>query len=307
MKFVKMHGCGNDYVYLDAVRDAGVADVLAKPGWPDLVRSMSHRHTGIGSDGVIVVCPPTSDAREAGAVARMRMFNSDGSEAQMCGNGIRCVAKFVHDRLGERTPPMRIETRRGILSISYETAADHMTRATVDMGEPILAAAQIPVRTPRGSPDRVVDVPIQWLKTLAEPQPWMQTCALEPTMTCVSMGNPHVVLWCKWRAKVPLETIGEPLGYDPRFPEGCNVHFASAKSRQYAGMRTWERGAGMTQACGTGACAVLVAGVLTNRLDRDSAIEVPGGELRIRWDQATNHVFMTGEAVDVFEGEWPDL
>jgi diaminopimelate epimerase len=309
LKFVKMHGIGNDYVYLDAATEPALESRFDGNRGRDLVRRMSDRHTGIGSDGVILVCRPTGATRgaEPPADVRMRMFNADGTEAEMCGNGIRCVAKFARDRLALRSKPMRVETGRGVLSIDYRLVQGRLVEATVDMGEPILAPARLPVEFPRPAPSAgVIGFPIADVIPWPAPAAWMEDCKIDNRMTCVSMGNPHVVVFCGHVQSVPLHTIGPLFEQQPIFPERINAHFAQVVSPTQVRMRTWERGAGATLACGTGACAVLVAGVLTRRLERDALIHLPGGDLRARWDEATNHVFMTGPADDVFEGVWPD-
>jgi diaminopimelate epimerase len=286
VKFVKMHGCGYDYVYLDGVTDGAVAALIDQPGWMDIVKRMSDRHKGIGSDGVIVITRP--DAAEAHV--RMRMFNADGSESEMCGNGVRCVAKFAHDRLGVRANPMLVQTGRGVLSIAYRVENGWLVEATVDMGEPILRLDLVPVDAThlarsQSHAFRLRDDDHEW--------------------RFVSMGNPHAVTWLA--PKPSLEAVrsqGPGLENHPAFPKRANIHFATMLERNRAEVVTWERGAGITQACGTGACVVLVAGVLAGRLDREATIRVLGGELRIRWDERTNHVFMTGPAEDVCEGTW---
>ncbi|MBX3358795.1 MAG: diaminopimelate epimerase [Phycisphaeraceae bacterium] len=302
LAFVKMHGIANDYVYLDAVTDPSIESEFAGPAGAALVRAMSDRHTGVGSDGVILLCRPTPSES---ADVRMRMFNSDGSESQMCGNGVRCVAKFAHDRLGVRASPMRVQTGRGVLLIDYRCENDRLVEATVDMGEPILDPALVPVVFPRPEPiQHIVGFPIA--RYIPWPTaPWMEAAGLSPAMTCVSMGNPHVVIFCENPDAVPLETVGPYLETQPIFPERINVHFARVISPREAAMRTWERGAGITLACGTGACAVAVAGVLSLRLHTESLIHLPGGDLRIRWDTVSRHVFKSGPAADVFEGVWP--
>lgn len=298
MKFVKMHGCGNDYVYLDGYTEPGVARRIDEAGWAELVRRISDRHKGIGSDGVIVVCQPSTAARDAGAHARMRMFNSDGSESEMCGNGVRCVAKFAYDRLGVRANPMLVETGRGLLNIAYETAAGKVQSATVDMGEPILDAARVPVDLNQTTPGSSGGFALRGFDTAKD---WM----------FVSMGNPHAVTWQLGDGD-RRSTSGEQLvtEFGPRvethaaFPNRTNMHIIRNKDRSHADVFTWERGAGMTQACGTGVCASVVAGVLNGQLDREVTVRVLGGELRIRWDEKTNHVFMTGPAEDICEGVW---
>ena len=299
MRFVKMHGIGNDYIYLDGFTDAALDK---KVDLKRLARTMSDRHTGIGGDGVILVCRPT----ERTADVRMRMFNADGSESEMCGNGVRCVAKFAYDRLGLRRSPMKVQTGRGILAIDYVTQEGKLVSATVDMGEPILDADEIPVELPRAAPgNRVIDFPLSKFIPIPEAQ-WMQDAGLDPRMTCVSTGNPHVVMFCGQVEHVPLETVGPIIESQPIFPNRTNVHFVQVVSSTEAIMRTWERGAGVTMACGTGACAGLVAGTLTGRLARRATMKLPGGPLQIAWDEKSGHVHMTGPATEVFIGEWPD-
>ena len=297
MRFVKMHGIGNDYVYLDAYNEPALAE---RADLPELARRVSDRHTGIGSDGLILVCRPSQGG--PGAHVRMRMFNSDGSESEMCGNGVRCVAKFAHDRLGTRERPMRVETGRGVLAIDYEVEGGRLARATVDMGEPIQELERVPVRVEESAWHREHYVCVE--------APFGAPCI----GVCVSMGNPHFVLFSdenealfeKGIDALELGRIGPQIERHAAFPRRINVHVVTVASRGEARMRTWERGAGITMACGTGACAVLVAGVLTGRLDREALLHLPGGDLTIRWKEASNHVFMTGPATDVFEGEWPE-
>jgi diaminopimelate epimerase len=300
MHFVKMHALGNDYVYLDAFRTPALA---ARRDLPALARAMSDRHRGIGSDGLILIARPT---RKGLADVRMRMFNADGSEAEMCGNGVRCVAKFAHDRLGLRRSPIRVQTGRGVLGITYTTRRGALVEAGVDMGEPILGWRRLGVRRSR----------IAWgdEESLHAGIEAAGTCF---AATLVSMGNPHAVIFQDPRARqhdytpsalqaLDLATIGPAIEGHPAFAKRINVHFVSVRSKREATMRTWERGAGSTQACGTGACAVAVAGVLTQRLARRVLLHLPGGDLCIHWDDATNRVIMTGPAQDAFEGEWPD-
>lgn len=305
LSFVKMHGCGNDYVYLDAVSDPAIEGRISRPQWKRLVRAMSDRHTGIGGDGVIVVCRPGRAAAAKGADLRMRMFNADGSEGEMCGNGVRCVAKFAHDRLGVRGKPMRVQTEAGILAIDYTLARGRLSTATADIGRPRLRPADSGVR--------VSD--LSWIDTPRHTA--AIECGDDPTVwvgTLVSMGNPHFVIFGDAQsdqfagrrelAKLDLAAIGPAIENHPAFRDRINVHFVTVESKREATMRTWERGSGITQACGTGACAVLVAGVLTGRLGRAAVLHLPGGDLDIRWDHRSRHVFMTGPAVEVFAGEW---
>jgi len=278
MRFTKMHGAGNDYVYVNGFEET-VADPAA------LARRVSDRHTGIGGDGLILILPSTA------ADARMRMFNADGTESEMCGNGVRCVAKYVHDHGIARKNPLTIETGAGVLALDLFPGADgRIERVRVDMGEPRLAPADIPVRLPG---DRVVDVPVD-----------VAGHALE--MTCVSMGNPHAVFYVDDAAAVDLRELGSLMEHHPLFPRRTNVHVVEVRSADEVAMRTWERGSGLTQACGTGASAVCVAGVLTGRTDRAILAHLPGGCLELLWDEATGHVLMTGPAVEVFAGDWPE-
>ncbi|MBY0523913.1 MAG: diaminopimelate epimerase [Gemmataceae bacterium] len=290
MHFTKMHGIGNDYVYVDCFTHPVPHDPTG------LSRAISDRHFGVGSDGLILICP--SDKADG----RMRMFNADGSESEMCGNGIRCVAKFMYDHGLVRKPTLTIETGRGVLSLNVETQGGKVERVQVNMGEPILAASKIPT-TLVG--DRVVDVPLKRLDGVGE-QPWFTDCGLDPRLTCVSMGNPHTVLYCRDVAKVPLESIGAVLENHAAFPRRINVHFVQIHSPGEVTMRTWERGSGITQACGTGACGVAVAGVLSGRTQRKVLAHLPGGDLQLEWSEKDNHVYMTGPAVEVFNGEWPE-
>ena len=287
MRFTKMHGAGNDYVYVDCFHET-------LPGDPaHLATLVSDRHTGIGGDGLILICP--SDKADA----RMRMFNADGSESEMCGNGVRCVAKYVYDHNIAPRPEIRIETGRGVLSLRLFPGADgKVERVRVDMGEPILEAARIPTTL---TGDRVVDVPLTGIAGLEGD--WQADCGLVPKMTCVSMGNPHVVLYCADVAKVPLERVGPILERADLFPRRINAHFVQVHSPSEITVRTWERGSGITLACGTGACACCVAGVLTGRHGRRVLAHLPGGDLELEWTEQ-GPVLMTGPATEVFSGEW---
>jgi diaminopimelate epimerase len=291
LRFTKMHGIGNDYVYVNGFEESV----------PDPVTTavkIADRHFGVGGDGLIMVLPP-----EPGVAAdvRMRMFNADGSESEMCGNGIRCVCKFAHDRGLSRANPMRVQTGRGVLSLSYMVdPAGKVDRVTVDMGEPMLGLTEIPVLESR----------LSWFDSEKH------AGAIETTEgwvgTFVSMGNPHLVLFNDANAmidmvglpRLDLEKVGPLLENHRAFPKRINVHFVQVVSRNEVVMRTWERGSGITLACGTGAAAVCVAGALTGRTDRDIHAHLPGGDLDLRWDRATNHVFKTGPATEVFTGMW---
>jgi diaminopimelate epimerase len=285
LKFVKMHGAANDYVYIDCFTERSPADPAA------LAPRIADRHRGVGGDGLVLVMP--SDK----ATARMRMFNADGSESEMCGNGVRCVAHLVVARGRVPAGPVTIETGRGVLTLDVTRTGDRTSRVRVDMGEPLLEAGDIPVSVPGG---RVVDAPCPALGAEAD---WWSACGLDPRMTCVSMGNPHVVFFCRDVGRVPLESIGPVVEKHPLFPRRVNVHVVQVNSRGHVVMRTWERGSGITMACGTGASAVCVAGVLTGRTDRRIAADLPGGRLDLEWAES-GHVFMTGPAEEAFEGTW---
>jgi diaminopimelate epimerase len=288
MRFTKMHGCGNDYVYVDCFRQPPPRDPAG------LSRVVSDRHFGVGADGLIFIAPSER------ADARMRMFNADGSEAEMCGNGVRCVAKYVYDHGLVVKPRLTVETGRGILTLDLEVKNGRVQRVTVDMGRPILEAEKIPTTLPG---PRVVDQP---LPAAGLDGLWFAACGLDPRLTCVSMGNPHAVLYCRDVGNVPLEAAGPVLEHAAVFPRRVNVHFVQVQSPGEVTMRTWERGSGVTLACGTGACAVAVASVLTGRTGRRLLAHLPGGDLDLHWSEADDHVYMTGPAVEVFSGEWPD-
>ena len=273
-----MHGLGNDYVYLDGFAHPTPADPAA------VARRVSDRHFGVGADGLILILP------SAVADARMRMFNADGSEAEMCGNGLRCVAKYVYDHGIARKPFLRLETGRGVLAVELEVRSGVAERVTVDMGEPILRAADIPTTLPG-------DPPVNASLTVGD--------ELHP-VTCVSVGNPHAVAFVPDAAAVRLERLGPLIETAPEFPRRINAHFVQVHSPAEVTVRTWERGTGVTLACGTGACAVCVAGVLTGRTGRRLLAHLPGGDLDLHWSEADNHVYMTGPATEVFTGDWPD-
>jgi diaminopimelate epimerase len=277
LPFVKMQGCGNDYVYVDAFHHP-VDDPVA------LAKAMSDRRFGIGSDGLILILP--SDRADL----RMRMWNADGSEAEMCGNGIRCVAKLAYERgLVKKKSRLSAETGAGVLGLDLALRDGKVDAVTVDMGAPGLERSEIPMDGPSG---RVVDEPIQvGDRTFA--------------VTCVSMGNPHCVTYVERVKDFPVERYGPLLERHDAFPRRTNVEFVEVTSRHEVVQRTWERGAGETWACGTGASAVCVAGVLTGRTDREVRVHLRGGDLQLAWDEADGRVRMTGPAVTVFEGEWP--
>jgi diaminopimelate epimerase len=276
MRFTKMHGCGNDYVYVDCFHEKLPADV------PALSRAISDRHFGIGGDGLILICPSEK------ADACMRMFNADGSEAEMCGNGLRCVAKYVHDHGIVRGTRLHIETGRGVLAVDMEIEAGKARRVRVDMGEPILQASDIPTTLPGNPP---VNVPLA-------------IDGVTLNFTCVSMGNPHAVTFVDEITDQHVHGIGPKVEKHPAFPRRTNVEFIKVNRPGDATMRVWERGSGETLACGTGACASAVAGVLTGKLARRVVMHLLGGDLELHWSEADKHVYMTGPAVEVFSGEW---
>lgn len=290
MRFTKMHGIGNDYVYVNCFVEAVPNDVAK------LAIAVSDRHTGIGGDGIILICPSER------ADARMRMFNADGSESEMCGNGVRCVAKYVYDHGIAKKPELKIETGRGVLTLLMTAGKDGKAeKVRVDMGTPILEAGKIPTTF---TGDKVVNVPIS--PELIDPAAaWVKSCGVELKLTCVSMGNPHTTIYCSDVAKIPLEMIGPVLENAKVFPRRINVHFVQVVSPAEVIMRTWERGSGITLACGTGACAVAVSGVLTGKTGRKILAHLPGGDLELEWPTDESSVFMTGPATEVFSGEWP--
>ena len=275
IRFTKMQGAGNDYVYINCF-----SEEVKQP--EALVVKISDRHKGIGSDGLVLIMPSeTCDFR-------MRMFNPDGSESQMCGNASRCVGKYIYDNGLTSKTDISLETKAGAKYLHLFVGADgKVERVRVDMGEPILEPSSIPVNL---TEDRIVNYVADF-----DPEQY--------AITCVSMGNPHTVIFTKDIYRLSLEKEGRKIECFRLFPERTNVEFVEIVSSNKANVRVWERGTGETQACGTGACAVLVAGVLNGRLDRKAAISLPGGDLEIEWNSDDNHVYMTGDAVTVFEGE----
>lgn len=274
MKFTKMHGCGNDYVYVNLFEEQ-----IENPAKVSI--AVSDRHFGIGSDGLITI-----GASEI-ADFRMRIYNADGSEAEMCGNGIRCVAKYVYDhKLTDKTE-ITVETGAGVKTLQLTVEDDKVTLVRVDMGEPILTPDEIPVVA---EGDRVVDEPI-----VVDDKEWH--------MTCVSMGNPHAVVFVDDVAHFELEKYGPLFENHVRFPKRTNTEFVQIISRNEAIMRVWERGSAETWACGTGTCATVMACILNGLTDNDVLVHLRGGDLRIVYDEKSNHVFMTGPATEVFEGE----
>ena len=274
MKFVKMQGCGNDYVYVDCTKS--LIDHI-----PETARRVSDRHFGIGSDGLILI-RPSSDGD-----FMMDMYNNDGSRGKMCGNGIRCVAKFVYDYgLTDKTK-LRIETLSGMKELELKVLEGRVTEVTVDMGAPITKPALIPVISDK---EQLIREPIQVGERKYE-------------VTCISMGNPHAVVFVEDPSALKLQELGPQFENHPIFPEKVNTEFIQIINRHHIRMRVWERGSGETLACGTGACASVVACILNGLTDHEVTVSLLGGDLRIRFDEKNNTVFMTGPAVTVFEGE----
>ena len=278
LKFTKMHGLGNDYVYIDAINQK----VENKS---ELAKFVSDRHFGIGSDGLILICP--SDKADF----RMQMFNSDGTEAEMCGNGIRCVGKFVYDKGLTKKETITIETLAGIKTLKMTIENGKMKLAKVDMGKPILEAKEIPVISK--------EMPVKNLTLKAEDK--------EFKFTCVSMGNPHAITFIDENVNnFDICKYGKILEVADVFPKRTNVEFINVIDKNTLKMRVWERGAGETLACGTGACATAVASILNGYTSREVTVKLLGGDLKIEWNEKDNHVYMTGPATTVFEGnlEW---
>lgn len=274
MKFTKMHGISNDYIYIN-----GATEKIYNPS--DVAIKLSDRHTGIGSDGIVMILPSkTCDFR-------MRMFNSDGSEAEMCGNASRCVGKYVYDKGLTKKTKVSLETLAGKKILNLHVVDGKVDMVTVDMGEPILRGTDIPT---------IFDLPM----VVSQP---IVVSGKKILTTCVSMGNPHSVVYVEDVDSLDLEKIGPSYECHPAFPHKTNTEFVEIISRNEVKMRVWERGAGETMACGTGACAVAVASVLNGFTDRDVRVKLRGGDLQIKWDDDDNHVYMTGPATTVYEGD----
>lgn len=278
MRFTKMQGAGNDYVYVDCFRNPMPHDPSG------LSRAISDRHFGVGCDGLILICP--SDKADA----RMRMFNVDGSEAEMCGNGIRCLAKFLYEHGLVRKTTLAVETGRGVLTLELQVQAGSVRQVRVDGGEPILEAGRIPT-TLAGDPP--IAVPLSF------PEATLR-------VTCVSMGNPHCVTFVDALTDALVLGLGPRIEHHPAFPRRTNAEFVQVGGPEEVTVRVWERGSGETLACGTGACAVAVASVLTGHTGRRLVAHLPGGDLHLYWSETDNHVYMTGPAVEVFSGDWPE-
>ncbi len=275
MRFTKMHGAGNDYVYVNCFEEP-IPDNPA-----EVARLISDRHRGVGGDGLILICPSQR------ADAQMRMFNADGSEAEMCGNGIRCLGKFLFDNGLTRKTTLQVDTGRGLLKLHLFVEGDHVHRVRVDMGRPILSAREIPT-TLAGDP--IINAPLKMAGQTLD-------------VTCVSMGNPHCITFVERLSDDWVLKVGPQIESDPHFPSRVNAEFVEIISPGEVRARVWERGSGETLACGTGAAAICVAGVLTSRTDRRLKVQLPGGELELEWAK-DDHVYMTGPAVEVFSGQW---
>jgi diaminopimelate epimerase len=276
IRFTKMHGIGNDYIYIDCM--SSIPERL-----PELAREMSDRHMGVGGDGIVLICP------SATADFRMRMFNNDGSEARMCGNASRCIARYVHDHNLSSNNPLSLETLSGIKALSLNIKdGDIVESVTVDMGVPSMNKAEIPVDV---SGENVVEMTVETPYGPVE-------------VTAVSMGNPHGVIFVDDLASIPFDDLGPYMESHPMWPDRANIEFAQVLNDREIRMRVWERGTGETLACGTGACATAVAGVLTGRTGREVTLKLRGGDLDIKWREEDGHVLMTGPATEVFTGEY---
>lgn len=276
MKFTKMHGLGNDYVYMDCTK-SGVPDNVET-----LAQFVSDRHFGVGSDGLILIC--------ASGICdfKMKMYNMDGSEAQMCGNGIRCVGKFVYDKGLTNKTEITVETLAGVKVLNLNVKNGKVETVKVDMGEPILEAEKIPV----------ISDEKEQVKNLK-----IVTLDKDFNFTCVSMGNPHAITIVENVDSFDVEKYGSVLEIDKHFPEKANIEFIQIINRNTIKMRVWERGSGETMACGTGACATAVACNLNGLVEDEVTVKLLGGDLNIRWNKEDNHIYMTGPATTVFEGK----
>lgn len=274
MKFTKMHGCGNDYVYVNCFEET-----IENPS--EVARFVSDRHFGIGSDGMILIFPSEI------ADFRMAMYNLDGSEGKMCGNGVRCIAKYVYDHQLTDKTRISLETLGGIKYLDLNIKDGKVETVKVDMGEPILTPADIPVNL---SGDTIINEPVE-----VEGSIW--------NITCISIGNPHAVVFVDDTKSLNLEKIGPAFEKHPIFPEQVNTEFVHVIDRKTVDMRVWERGSGETFACGTGACATAMACILNGKTEDEVLVHLVGGDLLIQYDRKTNHIFMTGPATEVFSGE----
>ncbi len=275
MKFTKMHGIGNDYIYIN-----GFEEQVQNPG--ELSIRLSDRHKGVGSDGLVMILPSSK------ADFRMQMFNADGSEAEMCGNAARCIGKYVYEKGLTNKTELTLETLAGIKTLQLFLDDDNnVVSVTVDMGNPELEPSKIPTTLPG---KQIVNFPVSF-------------DGVNYHITCVSMGNPHTVIFTQNIATLDIETIGKKIENAPIFPRRTNIEFIEIIDKGRIKMRVWERGSGETMACGTGACASVVAGVLNELVSRKATVELLGGNLEIEWNENDDHVYLTGPAETVFEGE----
>ncbi len=277
MRFTKMQGIGNDYIYVNCFEET-----VHEP--QRLAVEMSRPHYGVGADGLVLIEP--SDVADFA----MRIFNSDGSESEMCGNASRCIGKYVYERGLTRKTRVSLMTGSGLKELQLRVEDDTVTSVRVDMGGPELDPRRIPVKLPG-------EVILNYPLTVG---------GMNLRIHCVSMGNPHCVIFVEEPDALDLSLLGPLVEHDPIFPNRTNVEFAKVVNRGHIHMRVWERGAGETLACGTGACATLVAAVLTGRADRTATLELAGGRLEVEWSPDDNHVYQTGPAAFVFDGVWPD-
>lgn len=282
LRFTKMEGAGNDYIYLN-----GFAESVPEADLPALAVAVSDRHFGVGADGLICILPP----RDADHDFRFRMFNADGSEGEMCGNGIRCFARYCYDRGLTRKTEIRVDTPAGTIVPCLLRLGGEVVAVRVDMGPPYLRRRDLPMNG--GDPDDPTPLDLE-----------LSVPGYAGRFTCVSMGNPHIISFTDANLDgLDLSRIGPPLEHHPLFPRRTNVHWVQVLGPAELRMRTWERGSGITLACGTGACAVLAAAALTGRSGRQATIHLPGGDLQVEW-AANNHLFMTGPANYVCDGEF---
>lgn len=275
MRFTKMEGCGNDYIYINCFEE----DVKQPE---KLAIAMSERHFGVGGDGLVLIMPSEK------ADFRMRMFNLDGSEGEMCGNAVRCIGKYVYERGMTKKEELSLETAGGMRYMTLNVDKGIVKTVSVDMGEPVLEAEKIPV--------------------IHGISPVIRKCVTihrkDFIFTCVSMGNPHAVTFVEDPQLFPVEEYGKRVETNPLFPNRTNVEFVQVINRKHIKMRVWERGSGETLACGTGACAAVVAAILNGFCDREVQVSLVGGELTITWNEQDNHVYMSGPAAFSFDGVW---
>lgn len=273
MKFTKMQGCGNDYVYINCFKET-----VENPS--ELAIKVSNRNFGIGSDGLILICPSEV------ADVKMAMYNADGSQSQMCGNGVRCVGKYAYDYGLVTKETITVETLAGIKTLQLHVEQGKVASVTVDMGVPEIKPELVPVV----AEENVIAKPVE-------------VCGRQYELTCVSMGNPHAVTFVEDTALVDIESIGPEFEHHPMFPERTNTEFIQILGEQEINMRVWERGSGETLACGTGACASVYACLLNGKTKEEVTVHLLGGDLHIKYEKESGHIFMTGPAVTVFDGE----